>query len=210
MVPQWAHFICSVIHKRTHRKMTTSSIEGSKKRLSPNYLDIIPQWTHIIPPWTHFNLQCMHKHTHRKMTTSSGSFLSLDLMKRSRCFWCMQAEWCTCVSTCAGGGVRGAGGWLRGAWACGAGGGGGGVAVRRKRARGALVPLHFQTRVKRRQVENIPPAKRTNHLADVVEVAVRRRLLSQELLVCGRPERGCVCVKRGGFAAGDNKWGQVL
>ena len=22
-------------------------------------------------------------------------------MKRNRCFWCMQALWCTCVSTCA-------------------------------------------------------------------------------------------------------------
>lgn len=29
--------------------------------------------------------------THLKMTTSSGSFFSLLLMKRSRCFWCMHA-----------------------------------------------------------------------------------------------------------------------
>ena len=34
------------------------------------------------------------------MTNSSGSFLSLLLMKRSRCFWCMHALWWMCVSTC--------------------------------------------------------------------------------------------------------------
>ena len=42
----------------------------------------------------------------RKMTTSSGSFFSLLLMKRSRCFWCMHALWCTCVSTCGAGALR--------------------------------------------------------------------------------------------------------
>ena len=35
----------------------------------------------------------------RKMTTSSGSLRSFDFMNRRRCFWCMHAEWCTCVST---------------------------------------------------------------------------------------------------------------
>lgn len=77
-------------------------------------------------------------------------------------------------------GMRGRGWGLRWGW---------GVAVRCKHARRALVPLHFQTRVKRRQVENISPAERTNHLADVVEVAVRRRLLGQELLVCEKSGR---------------------
>lgn len=37
--------------------------------------------------------------SHLKMTTSSGSLLSLLLMKRSRCFWCIPLLWCTWVST---------------------------------------------------------------------------------------------------------------
>jgi hypothetical protein len=44
---------------------------------------------------------------HLKMTSSSGSFFSLLLMKRSRCFWCMHALWWMCVSTWTGGGARG-------------------------------------------------------------------------------------------------------
>lgn len=36
----------------------------------------------------------------RKITISSGSLRSFDLMKRNKCFWCMQEEWWTCVSTC--------------------------------------------------------------------------------------------------------------
>lgn len=35
------------------------------------------------------------------ITNSSGSFLNFDFMNLSKCFWCMQAEWCTCVSTWA-------------------------------------------------------------------------------------------------------------
>ena len=41
-----------------------------------------------------------------KMTTSSGSLRSLLLMKRSRCFWCMHALWCTWVSTCSSSSVE--------------------------------------------------------------------------------------------------------
>jgi hypothetical protein len=35
----------------------------------------------------------------RCTTFSEAWYFNLDLMKRSRCFWFMQAEWCTCVST---------------------------------------------------------------------------------------------------------------